>query len=171
MSFLHRYVAGIRLLDDGTSWRTVIFRIARSGGGIRWAEAQHDRSIRSDRVVVARRRRRVRAFTVTVPVGTTAEIVLPGRGPETVVAGRHAVVQGSAGDPSGAGGGLSSTDTPANRLRRRHRDGGRGPVAAKCAPVSLASTASADADADTTRAEKRNVRGDPRLDERVGIPA
>ncbi len=102
VSFLHRYVAGIRLLDDARpAYRH--FRIEPlPGGGIRWAEAQHDSpygriesSWRVDGDALE--------LTVTVPAGTTAEIVLPGRGPETVVAGRHAV-QGSAGDPSGRAG-------------------------------------------------------------------
>jgi alpha-L-rhamnosidase len=41
VSFLHRYVAGIQLLDDGPAYRR--FRIApRPGGGITWATAAHE---------------------------------------------------------------------------------------------------------------------------------
>jgi alpha-L-rhamnosidase len=41
VSFLHRHVAGIQLLDDGPAYRR--FRIApRPGGGITWATAAHE---------------------------------------------------------------------------------------------------------------------------------
>ncbi len=41
VSFLHRYVAGIQLLDDGPAYRR--FRIApRPGGGLTWATAAHE---------------------------------------------------------------------------------------------------------------------------------
>ncbi len=43
VSFLHRYVAGIRLLEDsgGAAYRQ--FRVEPSpGGGITWAQAEHD---------------------------------------------------------------------------------------------------------------------------------
>ena len=41
ISFLHRYVAGIELLDDGPAYRH--FRVQpRIGGGLTWAEAVHD---------------------------------------------------------------------------------------------------------------------------------
>jgi alpha-L-rhamnosidase len=88
VSFLHQYVAGIRLLDEhGPAYRH--FRVEPvPGGGITWAHAEHDSpygriesSWRVDGDALE--------LAVTVPAGTTAEIVLPGRGPETVVAGRH----------------------------------------------------------------------------------
>jgi len=73
ISFFHRYVAGIDLVDPG--YRR--FRVApRPGGGITWAEATHDcpygrieSSWRVDGTTFA--------LTVAVPPGTTAEVVLP----------------------------------------------------------------------------------------------
>ena len=75
ISFLHQYVAGIRLLDDAPAYRR--FRIEpRPGGGLRWAEAVHDcpfGRIESSWHLDGGRFR----LTVTVPPGTTAEVVLP----------------------------------------------------------------------------------------------
>ena len=60
ISFLHRYVAGIRLLDGAPAYRH--FRVQPlPGGGITWAQAEHDSPLRPDRVLVADRRRRSRA--------------------------------------------------------------------------------------------------------------
>ncbi|MCK9931694.1 glycoside hydrolase family 78 protein [Frankia sp. Mgl5] len=75
VSFLHRYVAGIQLLDDHPGYRH--FRVAPCpGGGLSWAEAGHDSpygwiesSWRLDGDQIH--------LTVTVPPGTTAEILLP----------------------------------------------------------------------------------------------
>jgi alpha-L-rhamnosidase len=73
ISFLHRYVAGIELVEPG--YRR--FRVApRPGGAITWAEAAHDcpyGRIESSWRVDERGMR----MTVTVPPGTTAEVVLP----------------------------------------------------------------------------------------------
>jgi alpha-L-rhamnosidase len=90
VSFLHRYVAGIQLLDDGgPAYRH--FRIEpRPGGGITWARAEHDSPY--GRIASAWRIDGGRlTLDVTVPPGTTAEVVLPGRSSqtETVAAGRH----------------------------------------------------------------------------------
>jgi alpha-L-rhamnosidase len=75
ISFLHRYVAGIELLDDHPAYRC--FRVRpRPGGGLTWAEAVHDSPyglIESSWHVVGPQL----ALTVTVPPGTTAEVVLP----------------------------------------------------------------------------------------------
>jgi alpha-L-rhamnosidase len=88
VSFLHRYVAGIRLLDDsGPAYRH--FRIEPvPGGGITGAQAEHDSpygriesSWRIDGDSFE--------LTVTVPPGTSADVVLPGSGPQTVASGRH----------------------------------------------------------------------------------
>ncbi len=89
VSFLHRHVAGIRLLDGAPGYRH--FRIAPlPGGPITWAQAQHDSpygriesSWRIDRDELE--------LTVTVPPGTTAEIVLPDGTAEAVTAGRHTI--------------------------------------------------------------------------------
>jgi len=88
-SFLHRYVAGIRLVEDsgGAAYRH--FRVQPAlGGGITWAQAQHDSPY--GRIESAWRLDGDRfELAVTVPPGTTAEVVLPGRAPEIVAAGRH----------------------------------------------------------------------------------
>jgi alpha-L-rhamnosidase len=75
ISFLHQYVAGIRLADEAVAYRR--FRIEpRPGGGITWAEGVHDspygRIESSWRIDDG-------AFhlTTTVPAGTTAEVRLP----------------------------------------------------------------------------------------------
>jgi alpha-L-rhamnosidase len=88
VSFLHRYVAGIELLDDGPGYRR--FRVApRPGPGITWAEATHDSpygriesSWRLDAGELT--------LTVVVPPGASAELVLPDGTRRTVAAGRHA---------------------------------------------------------------------------------
>jgi alpha-L-rhamnosidase len=87
VSFLHRYVAGIRLLDDAPAYRH--FRIEpRPGGGITWAQAEHDSPY--GRIASAwRLDGRTLELDVTVPPGTSAEVVLPERSSETVTAGRH----------------------------------------------------------------------------------
>lgn len=75
ISFLHRYVAGIRPLDNHPGYRR--FRVEpRPGASLTWAEATHDSpygriesSWRIDGNDFT--------LTVTVPPGTTAEVVLP----------------------------------------------------------------------------------------------
>jgi alpha-L-rhamnosidase len=76
VSFLHRYVAGIRMLDGVPGYRR--FRVApRLGGGLTWADAVHDAP--AGRIGSAWRRSGDRLeLTVTVPPGTEAEVVLPG---------------------------------------------------------------------------------------------
>ena len=55
ISFLHEYVAGIRLDADEVAYRR--FRIEPlPGGGITWAEGVHDSPVRAHRVVLASRR-------------------------------------------------------------------------------------------------------------------
>jgi alpha-L-rhamnosidase len=75
ISFLHTYVAGIQLLDGSPGYRH--FRIApQPGGRLTWAEAVHDSPygrIESSWRIGGNAIR----LTVTVPPGTTAEIVLP----------------------------------------------------------------------------------------------
>lgn len=76
VQFLHSHVAGIQLLDDGPAYRR--FRVSpQPGGGIDWAEAVHDSPY--GRIESSwRRREGTLTLTVTVPPGTTAEIILPG---------------------------------------------------------------------------------------------
>jgi alpha-L-rhamnosidase len=88
VSFLHRHVAGIQLLDDGgPAYRH--FRVQpQPGGGITWAEAQHDSPygrIESSWRIDGHELE----LAATIPPGTTAEIVLPDGTAETVIAGRH----------------------------------------------------------------------------------
>lgn len=80
ISFLHRYVAGIRPSDAGDGTGTVAyrrFRIApRPGGGITWARAAHDSPY--GRIEVSWRVDGDRfRLTATVPPGTTADVDLP----------------------------------------------------------------------------------------------
>ena len=73
VSFLHRYVAGIQLVEPG--YRR--FRVApHPGGGLTWAEAVHDSPY--GRIESSWRLDDGRfTSTVTVPPGATAEVVLP----------------------------------------------------------------------------------------------
>jgi len=75
ISFLHRYVAGIRPDENEVAYRR--FRIApRPGGGIDWAEAVHESPygrIESSWRITERTFR----LTATVPAGTTAQVELP----------------------------------------------------------------------------------------------
>jgi alpha-L-rhamnosidase len=75
VSFLHSYVAGIEALDEGPAYRH--FRVRpRPGGDLTWAEAVHDSpygriesSWRLDGDLFD--------LVVTVPAGTSAQVVLP----------------------------------------------------------------------------------------------
>jgi alpha-L-rhamnosidase len=75
ISFLHRYVAGIQLLDDGPAYRR--FRVApRPGGDLTWASAALESPygrIESSWSTGATGT----TFTVLVPPNTEAEVVLP----------------------------------------------------------------------------------------------
>ena len=85
ITFLHQYVAGIQLLEPG--YRR--FRVApRPGGGLTWAEAHHD----SPYGPIDVRWEQLDApieLQVTVPPGTTAEVLLPAREPVTLTSGHH----------------------------------------------------------------------------------
>jgi len=89
ISFLHRYIAGIRLLDShGPAYRR--FRIEPCpGGGITSARAEHDspygRIESSWRLAGG-----TFELDVTVPPGASAEVVLPDGSARTVDPGRHA---------------------------------------------------------------------------------
>jgi alpha-L-rhamnosidase len=85
--FLHRYVAGIRLLDGAPGYRR--FRIEpRPGGGITWAQARHDSPY--GRIESAwRLDGGTFELSLTVPPGTTAEVALPDGSRGTVAPGRH----------------------------------------------------------------------------------
>ena len=76
ISFLHRHVAGIQLVEDAPAYRR--FRVApRPGGGLSWAEAILDspygRIESSWRLADEDFK-----LTVSVPPGTEADVVLPG---------------------------------------------------------------------------------------------
>ena len=75
ISFLHTHTAGIRQLDDESAYRR--FRIApRPGGDLTWAEATHDSAY--GRIESSWRITRDEfELDVTVPPGTSAEVVLP----------------------------------------------------------------------------------------------
>ena len=87
ITFLHQYVAGLQIVEPG--YRR--FRVApRPGGGLEWASAEHE----SPYGTIAVRWERTRggiAVDVTVPPGTTAEVVLPSGDTTTCTSGRHTV--------------------------------------------------------------------------------
>ena len=88
ISFLHRYVAGLQLLDDSPAYRR--FRVApRPGGGITSAQARHDSSYGAIEVDWRIARGRFE-LTVEVPPGTTALVVLPDGVRHEAGPGRHA---------------------------------------------------------------------------------
>lgn len=76
ISFLYRYVAGLQLLDGEPGYHR--FRVAPvPGGGLTWAEAVHDAPY--GRIESSWRCDGARfELTVTVPAGTSAEVILPG---------------------------------------------------------------------------------------------
>jgi alpha-L-rhamnosidase len=75
VSFLHRYVAGIEIVDSAPAYRR--FRVRpRPGGGLTWAEASHESPY--GRVEASWRLTGDRLHVrVVVPAGTEAEIELP----------------------------------------------------------------------------------------------
>ncbi len=75
VSFLHRYVAGIQLLDEYPGYRH--FRVEpRPGGGLSWTEAVHDSPY--GRIESSwRSGNGTFRLTVGVPPGTTAEVRMP----------------------------------------------------------------------------------------------
>ena len=87
ISFLHNYVAGIRLLDGHPAYRR--FRVEpRPGGGLTWAEAVHDSPYGRIESAWHMDGESLR-LTVTAPPGTVAEVALPDgsvrdQGPSTV---------------------------------------------------------------------------------------
>lgn len=87
ITFLHQYVAGLQLVEPG--FRR--FRIApRSGGGIDRAEATHDSPYGPIAVSWERHGAHL-DLEVTVPPGTTADVVLPTGEERTLGSGRHTV--------------------------------------------------------------------------------
>ena len=85
VGFLHRYVAGLQSSEPG--YRR--FRVApRPGAGISWAKTHHDSP--HGRIEVSwHLDGPTGSVDVTVPEGTTAELVLPGRDAEALEAGKH----------------------------------------------------------------------------------
>ena len=87
ISFLHQYVAGLQCIEPG--YRR--FRVApRPGGGLAWATAAHDSPY--GRIEV-RWQQQGDGLTVdvTVPPGTTAEVLLPTGESTTFASGRFTV--------------------------------------------------------------------------------
>ena len=76
VSFLHRHVAGIQLIEGSPAYRR--FRVVPSpGGGLAWAQAVHDSPY--GRIESSWRLDGDRFdLTVTVPSGTEADVILPG---------------------------------------------------------------------------------------------
>jgi len=85
ITFLHRYVAGLKLLAPG--YRR--FRVApRPGGGVTHARTHHD-SPRGRIEVAWQIRENAGQLDLTVPPGTEADVVLPDGRRENVAAGMH----------------------------------------------------------------------------------
>lgn len=79
ISFLHRYVAGIRPLPGQPAYRR--FRVEpRPGGALTWADAVFDSPYGRIESSWRQEGHRLQLF-VTVPPGTSAEVVVPGRPP------------------------------------------------------------------------------------------
>ena len=75
VSFLHRYVAGIQLLDEYPGYRHFVVE-PRPGGGLSWTEAVHDSPY--GRIESSwRTGNGTFRLTVSVPPGTTAEVRMP----------------------------------------------------------------------------------------------
>jgi alpha-L-rhamnosidase len=89
VSFLHRHVAGIRLLDVGPGYRH--FRIEpQPGGGITWARAEHDSPY--GRIESAWQITDAGfELTAVIPPGTTADLHLPDAPARRLGPGRHTV--------------------------------------------------------------------------------
>jgi alpha-L-rhamnosidase len=84
VSFLHRYVAGLQLVEP--AYRR--FRVhPHPGGGISWAEAAHESPY--GRIEVRWDLADAFLLTVTVPPGCTAEAVLPDGTIHHLTPGRH----------------------------------------------------------------------------------
>lgn len=91
ISFLHRHVAGIELLDDGPAYRR--FRVRpQPGGGLSWAKAAHDSPYGPIEVAWSRTADAEIDIEVRVPPGTSAELVLPDGSTCELAAGRHRTV-------------------------------------------------------------------------------
>jgi alpha-L-rhamnosidase len=86
VSFLHRYVGGLQLLDDPAYRR---FRVQpQPGGGITWATTAHESPY--GRIEVAWRiTADLLVVDVTVPPGTVAEVVLPDGSSREAEPGAH----------------------------------------------------------------------------------
>jgi alpha-L-rhamnosidase len=84
-AWLYGTVAGLQLIEPG--WRR--FRVApRPSGGLEWAEAHHESPYGRIDVRWERADDRLKV-EVSVPPGTTAEVVLPDREAMDLTAGRH----------------------------------------------------------------------------------
>jgi alpha-L-rhamnosidase len=87
ISFLHRYVAGLQLTEPGYRH----FRVApQPGGGITWAETHHE-SPHGQIGVRWEQHDDGLDVGVTVPAGTTAEVVLPNGDTHVIGPGDHTV--------------------------------------------------------------------------------
>ncbi|MFJ4616612.1 family 78 glycoside hydrolase catalytic domain [Streptomyces sp. NPDC088812] len=75
IDFLHRFAAGLRIVDEGPGYRR--FRVEPCpGGGLTWAEVTHDSPY--GRIEVAwRKHGQATRLRVTVPPGAEAHVVLP----------------------------------------------------------------------------------------------
>jgi alpha-L-rhamnosidase len=96
VSFLHRYTAGLRQAPGRAGWDRVVIE-PRPGGGLTSASTSHhgpngliDVHWAADAAVLT--------LTATIPAGTTAEVLLPGRPPAVVGPGHHTFLAATGGD-------------------------------------------------------------------------
>ena len=87
VSFLHRYIAGIELLDDAPAYRR--FRVRpRPGGGLSWVAAAHESPY--GRIQASwRLAGGGLELAVEVPAGASADVALPDGRVEEARPGRH----------------------------------------------------------------------------------
>ncbi|NUT71368.1 alpha-L-rhamnosidase [Pseudarthrobacter sp. C4D7] len=101
VSFLHRYTAGLRQASGSSGWERLVIE-PRPGAGLTSASTSHQgprglidvqwtvREGSGDGAVLA--------LTATIPAGTTAQVLLPGRPAAVVGPGRHTFLAATGGD-------------------------------------------------------------------------
>jgi len=101
VSFLHRYTAGLRQAPGSAGWDRVVIE-PRPGAGLTCASTSHQGphglievhwAVSTDPADGA-----VLTLTATIPAGTTAEVLLPGRPAAVVGPGHHTFLAAPGGD-------------------------------------------------------------------------
>ena len=107
VSFLHRYTAGLRQAPGSAGWDRVVIE-PRPGAGLTSASTSHHgpHGLIEVAWAVSEGTRESRgqhgdgvlALTATIPAGTTAEVLLPGRPAAVVGPGHHTFAAAPGGD-------------------------------------------------------------------------